>query len=67
MKFDYTKGKKAQYMVSIYSWNFSDHYYFSDADTAKKFFKKAGKEKEEGVSVSLWDMQKDIRKEFVKA
>lgn len=67
MKFDYTKGKKARYLVNIYGWNASDQYYFHYFREAKEMFNNI-KEKslKEGRSVSIYDLTKDIRKEFAK-
>lgn len=38
MRFDKTDGRPAKYMVAIHSWNYSDFYYFSDIDTAHRFY-----------------------------
>ena len=65
MKFDYTKGQEARYMVSIYRWNVDDHYYLHNYRDAKKLFDEI-KQKEEDASVSLWDLKKDIRKEYAR-
>lgn len=66
MKFDYTHGKEAKYMVSIHGWNFDDHYYFGEAAAAKKMFKEIAERKEKGITASLWDMKRDIRKDFIR-
>ena len=67
MKFDYTHGKPAKYGVHIYSWNTSDIYYFGTYKAAKEFFDKAtATEREKGTTICLYNIHKDIRKEFVK-
>lgn len=65
MKFDYTKGQEARYMVSIHRWNADDHYYLHNYRDAKKLFDEI-KQKEKDASVNLWDMKKDIRKDYVR-
>jgi NifB/MoaA-like Fe-S oxidoreductase len=67
MKFDYTHGKTAKYMVSVHGWNVNDQYYYGDYKSAKEMFSRMVDRRLDGVSVSLWDMVKDIRKEFAKA
>lgn len=64
MKFDYTHGKTAKYMVSVHGWNVSDQYYYADYRSAKEMFRRIVGRQQNGISVSLWDMVKDFRKEF---
>jgi hypothetical protein len=59
MKFDYTHGKEAKYIVSLYSWNVSDHYYMSDLDVAEKVYEKIVKNCKKGDLVSIYDIKKD--------
>ena len=66
MRFNYTHGKEAKYQVSIHRWNVSDFYYFSNYRDAKKCFNEWADGEEEGTSLSLWDMGKDVRKEYVR-
>lgn len=67
MKFDYTHGNKAKYIVSIYGWNVADHYYCDSYKGAKQLFDSIKSEKhEEGTILSLSDSIKDVRKEFVR-
>jgi hypothetical protein len=67
MKFDYTHGNSAKYMVSIHRWNGSDQYYCESFKQAKDLFNQVTeKGLENETSVSIWDMKKDIRKEFAR-
>ena len=67
MKFDYTKGNVAKYIVSVYNWNLNDHYYFHYYNDAKKMFNELSSKKfDEGTSISISDIVKDIRKDFYK-
>ena len=65
MKFDYTKGQTARYMVSVYRELVSDQYYFHYYADAKKLFDDIVK-KEKGAIISIYDMIYDIRKNFIK-
>jgi hypothetical protein len=67
MRFDYTHGKGAKYLVSLYGFNVEDKYYCDTYKEAKRIFNsiKMGKHAE-GTVVSLTDMQKDYRKMFFK-
>ena len=67
MKFDYTHGKKAKYMVSFHTELIGDQYYFSDFHNANEMFKRmANEEREKGTAVSLYDMATDTRKKYHK-
>lgn len=67
MKFDCTDGKPAKYAVRKYSWNVNDTFYYSDYKSAKaKLNELATTTKEKGTALSLYDINKDIRKEFIK-
>lgn len=67
MTFDYTNGEKAKYMVSVYAWNVEDRYIYHTYKEAKAMFDKVSHSSlEEGTSVSLYDMIKDIKKAFYK-
>lgn len=64
MRFDYTKGQKARYIVSVY-WGdmiVEDHYYFHYYKEAEAMFDKLKSDAKEGTHISLYDMVKDIRK-----
>lgn len=67
MKFDYTHGKEAKYMVSAYCWSGSDQYYVESMTQAKKLFESL-KQSNEGrdAVVSIYDLKKDIRKAFAR-
>ena len=65
MKFNYTHGNEAKYMVSVYGWNISDYYYCHEYKQAKELFNKL-KELVKDASISIYDIKKDIRKEFAK-
>lgn len=67
MNFDYTKGKSPRYMVFVYRGFVNDRYYVHTYNEAKKLFNEL-KEQEAGrdSSVSIYDFEKDIRKEFAK-
>ena len=67
MKFDCTGGKPAKYAVRKYSWNVNDTFYYSDYKSAKaKLNELAEATTEKGTVLSLYDINKDIRKEFIK-
>lgn len=66
MRFDYTKGQGAKYMVSIHRESGDDFYYFHYFKGAKELFDSAKTREAEGTSISLYDMKKDIRKEYVR-
>jgi hypothetical protein len=64
MRFNYTKGQYANYMVSIHREIGEDFYYFHYFKEAKEFFDTAKTRETKGTSLSLWDMKKDIRKDY---
>lgn len=65
MKFDYTKDKPTKYMVNVHRWNDSDQYYFNNYREAKEFYKNIiGKHHEAGTTINLYDVNKDIKKEW---
>lgn len=67
MVFDHTKGERAMYMVSVYRWNVQDRHFYSNYREAKAFFNALKEEDhEKGTVISLYNVPKDIRKEFVK-
>lgn len=68
MRFDYTKGKKARYVVSLYGWNIEDHYYFNNYKEAGEMYKQLLKKHKDEVATCLgiYDLDKDIRKAFAK-
>lgn len=70
MRFDYTKGAEARYMVSLHEELTYDCYYFGNYQSAKRFYDGAVAEarsaKRENLSISLTDIIKDVRKAFTK-
>ena len=67
MKFDCTHGKKAKYLVSLYGWNVEDKWYCNTYGEAKRIFNEIKSVyQSSGTILSLTDMVKDIRKEFVR-
>lgn len=67
MNFDYTHGRGAKYLVSLYGFNVEDRYYCDTYKEAKRIFKAIKDSKQtEGTVLSLTDMVKDFRKEFIK-
>ena len=66
MRFNYTKGQYANYMVSIHREIGEDFYYFHYFKEAKQFFDRQKESEGKGTSISLWDMKNDIRKDFKK-
>lgn len=72
MKFDYTHGNEAKYMVSRYGWATQDQYYVDSMATAKKLFEALKGRNEwkstssEWKSISIYDLKKDVRKAFVR-
>lgn len=67
MRFDYTDGKKAKYIVNHYNWNVEDHSYYHSYSEAKEAFERLKKVVQKGGVVSIYDMEKDVRKAFHKA
>lgn len=66
MKFDYTKGEKAKYMVGVYRETVNDHYYVHSMAEAKKLFSNLAMKERKGVRISIYDMVKDVRKAFIQ-
>ena len=67
MNFFHT-DKEPRYMVSIYRWSVSDAHYYRYYRDAKRFYDDQIKsEHDEGTVISLYDIQKDVRKEFYRA
>lgn len=67
MRFDRTKGQTAKYLVSIYGETVEDKYYYHYFKEADKFFNSLLRcVWEAGTAISLYDMQKDVRKAFIK-
>ena len=67
MKFYHTLGKEPKYMVQVYTEIWDDQYYFVEYRKAMDKFKELkGCAWGEGTSISLYDMRKDIRKEYEK-
>lgn len=67
MRFDYTKGKEAKYLVGIHGENFGDQYYFHYYKEAKAMFDKMKENhRGSGVALNLYDMTNDVRKAFLK-
>ena len=67
MRFDCTHGNKAKYIVSLYGWDVEDHFYCDTFKNAKRIFNIAkGTKFRKGTALSLYNIQKDIRKEYVK-
>lgn len=66
MRVDCTKGQDAKYMVSIHRESGDDFYYFHYFKKAKELFDSAKTREAEGTSISLYDMKKDIRKEYAR-
>lgn len=65
MRFDRTKGMKARYMVNVYGQRVEDHYYYHYFKEADKFFNELLRiPQEQGTILSIWDLQKDVRKGF---
>lgn len=64
MRFDYTKGQYAKYMVSIYREIGEDFYYFHSFKEAKEFFGRIKESEGKGTTISLWDIKNDIRKDY---
>lgn len=65
MRFDYTHGNKAKYMVSLYGFNVEDHYYCDTYKGAKAVYDGLlGASHAKGTVLSLSDLTKDVRKEF---
>ena len=66
MRFDHTKGQKAKYLVSEHWETGYDQYYFHYYANAKDLYDRLKAKALTGTSISLWDMSKDVRKEFTR-
>ena len=67
MKFDYTDGNEARYMVSVYGWNIEDQYYVHTMFEARKLFKGLTEaHKDSNVAISIYNLSTDTRKEFIR-
>lgn len=67
MKFNYTRGKEARYMVHVYAWNVNDMYYVHYYKDARRLYESIlTGTLESGTAVSIYDIKKDIRKAFYK-
>ena len=66
MKFDYTKGKTARYMVSAYRWNGSDQYYLHYYKEAKQIFELMKTHESEDTIITIYDMKTDTCKDYRK-
>ena len=74
--FDYTNGSESKYLVNIHRWNVSDQCYFSNYYEAKKFYEKTCRDLKEmaekyffpegTTTINLWDIVRDIRKEYTR-
>lgn len=71
MRFCHTNGKDGRYLVAIHYNVFSDYHYYHYYREAKKKFdelKASGDAGHamKGTALSLYDMVKDVRKEYAK-
>lgn len=66
MNFDYTKGKRVGYTVSVYNWNGGDRYYFHYLKEAKAFFDKAESGLADGYRLAMYDERTGERRAYVK-
>lgn len=66
MRFDFTHGKPAKYMVSLYGWNVEDHIYFSEWEAARDCFERKKGNITAGQSLSLVDMANDFQMQYVE-
>ena len=63
MKFDFTHGEEAKYLVSMSNFRIIDHAYFSDKKAARECFNRAVAN-DEWERVSLTNMKTDKRLMF---
>ena len=67
MRFDFTKGKEPRYLVQVYAeWGNDQFYYYYFKEAMEKFRKLKEKEWGIGTIITVYDMVKDIRKEYVR-
>ena len=64
MTFDYTHGADEKYLVLVTAWNVVDRYYFHSYREAKAMFNRLLDSKCDKLIVSVYDLKKDIRKDF---
>ena len=67
MKFDYTHGKPAKFMVTVYGWNIEDRFLYNTyADAEKQYKIICAKDYDNDWATSLYDLVKDERKAYHK-
>ena len=67
MKFDFTHGKSAKYLVSVHRWDISDQYYVHSMKDAKEIFENLKvKNQPSDTTISIYDLIRDIRKDYVR-
>lgn len=67
MRFFQTKGKSAKYVLSIYGPHIEDHIYYHYYNDAKMRFNSLVEERHEKETIiSIYDLDKDIRKDFIR-
>ena len=66
MKFNYTKGEEARYLVMVYMELGDDQYYYHTYREAKAKFEalKEDESLEDGAHLSIYDMINDVRKDY---
>lgn len=67
MKYDFTHGEEARYIVSVYGEKVQDQMYYHSYRRAKGLFDLLKKEPhEKGTVISIYDLRTDTRKDFAK-
>ena len=67
MKFDRTNGKTAKYVLTIYGERVEDHYYYHYYKEADKHFDQLLRcVWDKGTILSIYDLKKDVQKNFIK-
>ena len=65
MEFDYTNGNKPRYLVSFYGGDVKDKWYYDKYRKAKEKFNEVKKRQSRGTILSLIDVVRNARKEFI--
>ena len=69
MRFNYTNGKEAKYLVAIHYDTTDDYYYFNRFNEAKRLFNSVKEDATKAgrvCSLVLSDLKADVRKDFYR-
>lgn len=64
MVYDFTRGKKPRYLLILHNWQVEDKIYYHYYREAKEKFDELKEQYTRWESMSIYDMDKDIRKDY---